>query len=140
MRHPLVLKKNYEFDRVYKKGKSEHGAELSLFYVPRRDKGPSHFGVTVSRKVRGAAQRNRVKRVLRELCYLYLPAIKPGYDLVLTGRSLAEKGSFERLRRDFEKLLRRARLLDTDKLAERPNRPGISGPSEKASDTAEVRD
>jgi ribonuclease P protein component len=139
MRHPLILKKNYEFDRVYKKGKSEHGAELSLFYVPRKDKGPSHFGVTVSRKVRGAVQRNRVKRVLRELCYLYLPDIKPGYDFVLTGRSLAEKGSFDRLQRDFEKLLRRAKLLETDRTNDRLAKAQVPRPCENTSDSSKAK-
>ncbi|MDO5016653.1 MAG: ribonuclease P protein component [Eubacteriales bacterium] len=136
MRHPLILKKNYEFDRVYKKGKSEHGAELSLFYVPRKDKGSSHFGVTVSRKVRGAVQRNRVKRVLRELCYLYLPYIKPGYDFVLTGRSLAERGSFKHLQRDFEKLLLRAKLLETDCANERLATSKAATSCDKTSDSS----
>lgn len=110
MKNSRIIKKNHEFDRVYKRGKPRHGAQLSLFFVKRKTDGPSRFGVTVARKVKGAVKRNRVKRVLRELLRKHSPHIKDGYDIILMGKSEAPKGSFADLSVDLEKTLKGAKL------------------------------
>lgn len=117
MRSPRIIKKNYEFDRVYCQGKRCYGKWLSLFYVPRKDGGISRVGIAVSRKVRGAVKRNRVKRVLRAVFWYNLPRVKEGYDLILLGRRELPPGTYAKLEQDFLSLLTKSDLANGEEEA-----------------------
>ena len=68
----------------------------------RREDGPVRVGFTVSKKVGNAAERNRVRRRLREVVRLAPQArLQPGYDYVLIGRRTALNLPFDRLIEDF---------------------------------------
>lgn len=110
MKSTRIIKKNFEFDRIYQRGKQCHMGPLSIFYLKRRS-GPTRYGVTVSRKVRGAVHRNRVKRVLRELYRSLDPQTKSHYDILILSRSEAKQGTYQSLLRNYEKLLAKADLL-----------------------------
>jgi ribonuclease P protein component len=74
----------------------------------RREDGPVRVGFTVSKKVGNAAERNRVRRRLREVVRLAPQApLRPGYDYVLIGRRTALNLPFERLLEDFGRALGR---------------------------------
>jgi ribonuclease P protein component len=76
----------------------------------RGDDGPVRVGFTVSRKVGGAVERNRVRRRLREIVRLSAEAeLHCGHDYVLVGRRAALSLPFERLNEDFKGALRRLR-------------------------------
>ena len=74
----------------------------------RREDGPVRVGFTVSKKVGGAVERNRVRRRLREIVRLTSPShMQPGHDYVLIGRRPALNAPFERIKEEFERALRR---------------------------------
>jgi len=74
----------------------------------RGDTGPARVGFTVSKKVGGAVERNRVRRRLKEAVRLTAgEQMQRGTDYVLIGRRAALAYPFARLREDF------ARALDT---------------------------
>jgi ribonuclease P protein component len=77
----------------------------------RNDDGPVRVGFTVSKKVGGAVERNRVRRRLREVVRLS-PAgcLRAGHDYVLIGRRAALSLPFERMTQDFDGALRRLRV------------------------------
>jgi ribonuclease P protein component len=76
--------------------------------LDRRKDGPVRVGFTVSKKVGNAAERNRVRRRLREVVRLTPSSrLRPGHDYVLIGRRAALDLPFERMIDDLDRALRR---------------------------------
>jgi ribonuclease P protein component len=83
------LSRSAEFDRVYRDGSSHATRYLVLYSFPRKDEEARdvRLGVSVSRKVGGAVERNRVKRTLREAFWSLADRLPPRHDFVLVARS-----------------------------------------------------
>lgn len=82
------LSRSGEFDRVYRDGSSHATRHLVLYSFPRKDEGDEdvRLGVSVSRKVGGAVDRNRVKRTLREAFWGLSETLPPRHDFVIVAR------------------------------------------------------
>jgi len=82
------LSRSGEFDRVYRDGSSHATRYLVLYSFPRKaeEAGEVRLGVSVSRRVGGAVDRNRVKRVMREAFWALSGQIPEGHDFVLVAR------------------------------------------------------
>jgi len=85
------LSRSGDFDRVYRDGRSHSNRFLVLYTFPREDDdedadGDVRLGVSVSRKVGGATERNAVKRALREAFWALGDRLPEGYDFVLVAR------------------------------------------------------
>src|SRR3954449_2314543 len=95
------LSRSAEFERVYRHGRSKANRFLVLYAFPREvavdspeDDGP-RLGLSVSRRVGGAVDRTRVKRVLREAFWEEADRLPDGADYVVVARPEA-KGLAER--------------------------------------------
>ena len=66
MKAAVTVKENYEFRRIYRKGKSLVSPQMVLYWQKNRQ-GQSRLGVTVSTKLGHAVVRNRVRRRFRAL-------------------------------------------------------------------------
>lgn len=62
-----IIKKNYEFTRIFRRGKRASTKHLCLVWLIKNKKVNSRFAVTVARLQYGARQRNHLKRLLREI-------------------------------------------------------------------------
>ena len=81
------ITRSADFDRVYRSGRSHANRMLVLHTFPRGDSEPSRLGLSVSRKVGGAVERNRIKRLLREAFDACSAGIQPGFDVVAVARA-----------------------------------------------------
>jgi ribonuclease P protein component len=103
------LSRSADFDRVFRQGRSHAGRELVLYVFPRGESAPPRLGLSVSRKVGGAVQRNRVKRLLREAFVLESARLPAGTDAVVVARhdanALAEREGLAGIRRELGQLI-----------------------------------
>ena len=112
MKSTTTVKENYEFRRMYAKGKSGVSSCLVVYYRKNR-LGHNRLGVTVSTKLGHAVVRNRVRRRIREIFRLSQGKMKQGYDCIVVARTRAAHADYWELKRAFEKTCKKLDLWET---------------------------
>ena len=85
--------------------------DLVVLYVSTSE-GPPRAGFVTGRKLGGAVQRNRARRLLREAWRALAPRIRGTYEVVVVARPSIEGAQAQAVKSDLETLLTRARVLD----------------------------
>ncbi len=80
------ISRSADFERVYREGRSNASRYLVIYAFLRPAEGDPRLGVSVGRRVGGAVERNRVKRVLREAFWRLAPELPAEHDFVLVAR------------------------------------------------------
>lgn len=83
----LILKQNSDFRRAYGRGKSYSDPALVTYILKNNRAGVCRMGITTSKKIGNAVERNRSKRIIRAAFRELTPQIGGGFDFVFVARS-----------------------------------------------------
>ena len=104
------LKKEKDFNLVFKKGQRLFSHSLSLVYLPAKS---IKAGFAVSKKHGGSVQRNRIKRLLRESFRSFTPELGRNFFFVFIPK-IKEEYTLEEFRKDMGYVLRKGGFLNEE--------------------------
>lgn len=108
-----VLKKNYEFSRVYNKGRYASSGFL-VIYVLKNRLEKTRIGITASKKVGKSVERNRIRRLIRENLRLLGDRLALNVDIVIVARKTEDTVNLDIIGRELKYLLHKLNLLNRE--------------------------
>lgn len=113
MKYSESLKKNRDFQNVYKKGKSYANRYL-VMYVLKNDTERNRLGISVSKKVGNSVIRHHVTRLIRESYRLQEDMFNSGLDIVVIARATARNTSYHEIESALMHLGRLHKIVHVD--------------------------
>ena len=98
------IKKNSDFQYIYRNGKS-YANRLLVMYVVRSGGEANSIGISVSKKVGNSVVRHRTTRLIRESYRLNQDNLKTGYDMVVIARQTAKGQNYHTIESAFLHLI-----------------------------------
>ncbi|GAB6179181.1 ribonuclease P protein component [Desulfotomaculum defluvii] len=102
----VSLKKNSDFRNVYRFGNSAANRYLVLYKLPNKGHG-RRFGFSISKKVGKAVCRNRIRRILKEICRLHFDRFPDHYDYVFIVRQTSSDQDYHQMEKHIWHVLGR---------------------------------
>ena len=100
MKFSESLKRNADFQNVYKNGKSYANRYL-VMYVLENQTGRNRLGISVSKKVGNSVVRHRFARLVRESFRLNKDILEDGKDIIVVARAAAKDKNFDKIESAF---------------------------------------
>ena len=100
MRNINSIKKNRDFQKIYRTGKS-YANKYLVMYVLENDMQQSRIGISVSKKVGNSVVRHRVTRLIRECYRLNSGRFSSGLDIVVIARASAKGRGYQEIESAF---------------------------------------
>lgn len=98
------VRKRADFELIYKTGFKRSGRLMTMF-TREREAGPARLGIAATRKMGAAVERNRAKRLVRELFRHNKPVV--AVDVVVVPRREILVAPYDRIETEFRSLLSR---------------------------------
>jgi ribonuclease P protein component len=98
------IRRRAEFQQIYDRGLKVHSRYTTVFLLANA-LGVGRLGIAATRKLGGAVQRNRAKRLIREV--FRRNKIAPGFDVVVIPKRDLLDASLNTLEADYRNLLAR---------------------------------
>ena len=108
------IKKDSDFRKVYQRGKSLADRNL-VIYTMKNKSDKSRIGISISKKVGKAHERNRIRRYIKEAYRLNIDdKVLGGYDLVFIARINAADKDYKGLERSLKYICKKANIIKKD--------------------------
>ena len=88
------LKKNRDFQVVYKNGRS-YANKYLVMYIMENDQNKNRLGISVSKKVGNSVVRHHITRLVRESYRLHEEVFNSGLDIVVIARNSAASVTYQ---------------------------------------------
>ncbi|WP_053361220.1 ribonuclease P protein component [Bacillus sp. FJAT-27251] len=112
MKKELRIKKNKDFQEVFKKGKSFANRQFVVYVLKKEEQETFRIGLSVSKKLGNAVTRNRIKRYIRQSFLELQEDIHTGKDYVIVARKPASDMGMLEVKKSLEHVLKVARVLN----------------------------
>ena len=104
------LKENFQFKRLYRRGKSEAGPYVAV-YCQKNGKNINRLGITTGGKLGKAVIRNRIRRRIKEAYRLSEERMRYGYDIVVVARGRSVTTDYHHIESDLLHCLQKLGIL-----------------------------
>lgn len=112
MKKTYRIKKNAEFQEIFKKGKSVANRQFVVYSFKRVDQENFKFGLSVSKKVGNSVTRNQIKRYLRQTLLELSDQIHKDVEFIIIARKPAATMNFADIKSSMIHVLRLAKILE----------------------------
>ena len=106
MKQTLSLKKNFEFRRVFKRGRFYAG-KLIVIHTYSNNMDINRIGITIGKKAGNSVKRNRIKRLIKENYRLLETDLKFGYDIIVVYRNVMPVPDFKTIKKEMQYILKK---------------------------------
>lgn len=107
----ITIKENRDFRRIYSKGKSYISTTLVTYVFKNNRSNDVRVGITTSKKIGKAVQRNRARRIIMAAYREIYPQLQEGYDFIFVARGKTPFLKSTDVLRCMEKQLKKAGVL-----------------------------
>ena len=114
----LTLKKNHEFQKVFKRG-AWYSSNLLNVYILKNGKNLNYIGIAVGKKVsKSSVKRNRIRRLIREAYRLNENKIKSGLNIIMVWKTNCpfELANFQDIQQDLLYCFKKADIISTNEI------------------------
>ncbi|WP_243298969.1 ribonuclease P protein component [Bacillus litorisediminis] len=112
MKKELRVKKNEDFQVIFKKGKSVANRQFVVYSLKKEEQPYFRIGISVSKKIGNAVKRNYIKRCIRKFFQDYAQDIRAGYDYVIIARKPTSDMDYHQMENSLTHVLRLGKIVN----------------------------
>ena len=105
------IKKNEDFQKVFKRGKSYANRQFVVYCLAKEDQEKFRIGLSVSKKVGKAVTRVQIKRYIRQAFLELKDDVRNDMDYVIIARNSAAELDFQKTKSSLEYFLKNTKIL-----------------------------
>ncbi|MRX74001.1 ribonuclease P protein component [Bacillus lacus] len=115
MRKKNRIKKNEDFQTVFKKGKSMANRQFVVYSLIQPEEKEFRIGLSVSKKLGNAVTRNRIKRLIRQVLLEEKENLLTGRDYIIIARKPAAEMDYSEVKKSLIHVLKRGEMFKQKK-------------------------
>jgi len=104
------LKKNFQFQRVYRQGRSV-STKVIILYYKKNGVRQLNLGISISKKIGNSVQRHRLKRIYKEAFRQFRDKIREGYDFIIVARKGTANTTYHEAMEELTKTFKRGKII-----------------------------
>jgi len=115
MRKEYRVKKNEDFQEVFKKGKSVANRQFVVYTLKKPEQSHFRIGLSVSKKIGNAVTRNQIKRYVRQVFHEFDGYIHNDLDYIIIARKPTADMDYFEVQKSLTHVLKLAKVFKKDK-------------------------